>query len=81
MSAVIVDISRLAVYGFTFAYSDIGSIKEQGLIILIAAASGMAFVGSYIGRRLLHKVTMKAVHLTVGIMLLIIGSLLGVGII
>lgn len=81
MSAVIVDVARLAVYGYAFIYSDLGSINQNGLIILIAAASGTAFVGSYIGRLMLHKVTMKAVQLTVAIMLLIIGSLLGVGII
>lgn len=73
-SAVIVDISRLIIYGITFVSADIEILGEQGSLNLIYAATGAAFAGSLLGRYLLEKITMKFIHLVVGIMLVLLGA-------
>jgi hypothetical protein len=46
---------------------------------LIVAGTVAALAGSFLGTRLLKKVTMKAVHLIVGVMLLLLAIALGAG--
>lgn len=72
VSSVIVDIARLLVYGWSFytaQFSLIGS--EIGRLVL--AATLAAFMGSFLGARLLKKVTLRTIQVIVGIMLIIIG--------
>ena len=44
-----------------------------------AAATGSAFVGSYVGRRLMHKVTIAGIQTLVGVMLLVLAAALAAG--
>lgn len=80
VAAVVVDISRLLVYGFTFFSRDFQAISESGGVGLIAAATLCAFAGSFAGSRLLKKVTLETVKYIVGGMLLVLALALGSGI-
>ena len=81
VSAVIVDVSRLLVYGSTFFARDFAILKEGGGIGLVVAGSLAAFLGAFIGSRLLKKITLRAIQTLVGIMLLILAIALGMGLI
>ena len=79
VSAVIVDISRLAVYGATFFSRDFAILKSQGGLQLVLAGCLAAFLGAFIGSRLLKKITMQAIQTIVGIMLFLLAIAMGVG--
>ena len=81
VSAVIVDISRLAVYGATFFSRDFAILKSQGGLQLVLAGCLAAFLGAFIGSRLLKKITMQAIQTIVGIMLFLLAIAMGVGLI
>jgi uncharacterized membrane protein YfcA len=69
---VVVDLVRLAVYGFTLpAALESARSSQSGVLVLIAAVS--AFAGSYFGKRLLKSVTLRSVELTVAILMVAIG--------
>jgi uncharacterized membrane protein YfcA len=74
--ACIIDVARLFVYTERFA-----AINFEENYLLLAAATLSAFVGAYLGRRLLKKITMKFVQITVSILLFMIALGLGLGII
>jgi uncharacterized membrane protein YfcA len=79
VSAVIVDISRLAIYGVTFFsrhFTTIGAHGESGLII---AGIACAWLGSFIGVQLLKKITLRSLQLIVAAMLLALSAALGIG--
>jgi len=79
VSACVVDVARLGVYGRDFYTDKFASVG--GLWGLIAAASLAAFVGAYAGSRLISKVTLRGVRITVGVMLLVLGVALGAGLV
>jgi uncharacterized membrane protein YfcA len=81
VSAVIVDISRLAVYGATFFSRDFEILKSQGGLQLVLAGCLAAFLGAFIGSRILKKITMQAIQSIVGIMLFLLAIAMGVGLI
>lgn len=81
VSAAIVDVSRLIVYGSTFFILDLEMFKEQSGFGLILAGSLAAFLGAFIGSRLLKKITMRAIQIIVGIMLFVLAIALGAGLI
>jgi uncharacterized membrane protein YfcA len=74
--AVLIDISRLTVYS-----ADILRTGDQIDYSLLLAATLAAFAGAVIGNRVLKKITIETLHLTVGVMLLVFSVLLAVGII
>ncbi len=74
--AALVDVSRIIVYGFTF---DLILIENQLTLILLATIS--AFLGIFLGSRLLHKVTIGFIQKLVAVMLYTLGGLLCAGII
>jgi uncharacterized membrane protein YfcA len=78
MSAVIVDLARLLVYGLSFYTVSFAKIAP-GMGGLILAATLAAFVGSFIGARLVKKVTLRTVQIIVGIMLIVVGAGLASG--
>lgn len=83
VSAVAVDVSRLAVYGSTFLTGSLGAVARSGNSVwgLVAAGSVAAFAGSFIGARLVKNVTMRAIQVLVGAMLLLLGIALGTGLV
>lgn len=81
VSAVVVDLSRLLVYGFLFLGRSFAVVTAEGGRGLVVAATLAAFAGSFIGRRLVEKVTLETLHRFVGILLLLLAVALGAGIV
>jgi uncharacterized membrane protein YfcA len=81
VSAVAVDVSRLLVYGSTFFERDFAILRQGGGIGLVVAGSLAAFLGAFIGSRLLKKVTMRGIQTAVGSMLFLLSMALGAGLI
>ncbi len=71
-----VDVMRLFVYGMQ-RFSNVDS--RAAMFIAVAAVS--AWLGSFIGSRLLKKITMRAVRIMIGSMLLVLGTALATGIV
>ena len=67
MIAVLVDLSRLAVYGW-----EIRSLNLSLNWALILSACFAAFLGAYVGAKLVKKVTLRAIQLLVSIMLVVV---------
>jgi uncharacterized membrane protein YfcA len=65
--ASLVDFSRLIVYS-----SRIGNAFQEGYILLLLVAVIAAFLGVFIGNRLLQKVTMKTVQIIISVLLIVI---------
>jgi uncharacterized membrane protein YfcA len=78
--AVLVDVSRLLVYGTSFFAGHFALIAERGGYTLLAAAALAAFAGSFAGARLVKKVTLVAIQRTVGVLLMLFSIAMGVGI-
>jgi uncharacterized protein len=71
-----VDFTRLSVYATRFVKAD---LQENITIVICATVAGIA--GSFLGNKLLKKVTMKFIQVTVAIMLILISIALGAGLI
>jgi uncharacterized membrane protein YfcA len=80
VSAVIVDASRLLVYGTGLLADQFGRSQEE-LMLPVAVAVLCAFAGAVIGKRLLQKVTLYAVQRIVAGMMLLVGGGLVAGLI
>ena len=65
--AALVDITRLLVYGTDMASRQLG---EQWLLIVCACLA--AFAGSFIGRQLLTKLTLRTVRIAVSLLLAVV---------
>lgn len=81
MTAIMVDISRLVVYGMAFFTSKTALFSESGMKGILICGIIAAFTGSYAGTRLIKKVTMRHIQIIVGVMLLLLAAALGSGII
>lgn len=79
--SLLVDTVRLIVYSWTFFSKEfLAKISSETLGLLIAA-SFAAFIGSYIGSLLIHKITFNIIKIIVGVMLLILGAAISVGLV
>jgi len=67
----IVDVARLAVYSAAFYTANFALVGDIKLLVLVAIA--FAFLGSFVGSRLVKKVTLRALQQIVGVMLLVVG--------
>ena len=76
MVAVMVDVTRLMVYG-----KDLAAGYQAIDWHLVIAASVSAFVGAYLGKKLLQKITIKFVHWVVSALLLVVALALMTGVI
>jgi hypothetical protein len=81
LSAIVIDIVRLTVYGLTFLKFNGEMFQVGGLKTLLFAGTISAFVGTSIGKYLLEKVTFDTIHIVVGIMLMLLGVSIAVGLI
>jgi len=78
--ATLVDVVRLSVYGVTFFGRHFGTLDEgSGMLVVVACAA--AWLGSFLGSRLLKKITMRGVRLIIGILLLLLGTGLASGLV
>lgn len=80
VSAVLVDVSRLLVYGVAFYGAKVALIDSPQGLRLVLAGSLAAFIGSFIGNRLVKKVTMRGIQLIVAVGLLLLAGALGLGV-
>lgn len=72
VSAVIVDVARLLVYGAGFYAVRFEGIRDVwGLVV---AATLAAFLGAFIGARLVGKITLRGLQIMVAAMLMLIGA-------
>jgi len=78
--ALLVDAARLIVYGWSLAV--VGGGVGAGAIPwnLVGMATLCAFAGAYLGKRLLPKVTVAALHLVLGALLVVVGVALSLGV-
>lgn len=72
VSAIMVDMARLSVYGLAL-YSVQGTPLSGDVAGLIIVAMVFAFAGSFIGARMMKKVTLRSVQLLVGALLMAVG--------
>lgn len=79
VSAVIVDAARLVVYGASFMAS--GFAQSQELLAPVAVGTICAFIGSFMGKRVLQKVTLRTVQIVVAGAMLLIGAGLVAGLV
>ncbi|QBR71188.1 hypothetical protein CU048_07705 [Beijerinckiaceae bacterium] len=80
VSTVIVDTVRLAIYGFSFYRDKLGTLQPD-VIGVVTAATVAAFLGAYIGARLVTKVTLRSVQRIVAISMVMVGFLLATGLV
>lgn len=71
VSAVIVDAVRLTIYGATLLAEQLA--RSEAVLLPVLVATIAAFTGSLVGKRLLRKVTLRAVQLVVAVGMLLIG--------
>lgn len=71
-----VDITRLSVYASRFSHS---GLNENLTLVICATLAGIT--GSFIGNKLLKKVTLHFLQITVAILLIVISLALGTGLI
>lgn len=79
VAAVIVDATRLLVYGGAVFAQHLMHARE--LAWPVATACGAAFAGAYFGKRLLGSVTLRTVQLVVAAAMLAIGTALMAGLV
>lgn len=74
--ACLIDVTRLSVYSQHLAAT---GIRENAALLVVATLS--AFLGVYVGSKLLQKATMRTVQGFVSVLLFVIAFLLGFGVI
>ncbi len=79
LSAIVVDISRMLVYGTTFFARYFAVMQAEGGFGLVAAGTLAAFLGTFSASRFLKKMTMHSVQTLVGVLLLLLAVTLGAG--
>lgn len=80
VGAVIVDTARLAVYGAGF-YSEKFGLLDARAWELAGPASVAAFIGSFFGAKLMEKVTLRKVQITVSVLLVCLAIALAAGVV
>ena len=77
--AVMVDFGRLTVYGIGLYSVHSTVLADSGGLVLAATIS--AFAGAFFGKEILKKVTLRAVQIVVGTMLVLLGIALSIGLV
>ena len=76
--AVVVDVTRLLVYGLAWLASGAQALDSHARFT-VAVATLSAFAGAYAGKRLLKKVTLRWVERTVATLMVLVGAGLASG--
>lgn len=79
VSAVIVDAARLVVYGAGFMAGHLA--QSQEILAPVVVGTVCAFIGSFVGNRVLQKVTLRTVQIVVAVAMLLIGAGLVAGVV
>lgn len=75
--AVLVDLGRLLVYGLSFLLVPWGQMREVAPLVGLATAA--AFIGSFLGARLIGRVTLPLLQRIVATLLIVVGVGLALG--
>lgn len=78
VSAVIIDTVRLSIYGLSFSTQQFLHLSGE-IMDVIAVATGSAFLGAWVGTRVLKQITLRAVRIGVATMLILVGTALLTG--
>jgi uncharacterized membrane protein YfcA len=78
---VAVDFARLSIYGALVLKGDLSALAEGSALSLLITAIVAAFLGSFVGARLMHKVTLSTVRRLVGALLLALGAAIAAGLV
>ncbi|MHC4414483.1 MAG: TSUP family transporter [Planctomycetota bacterium] len=82
VAAVMVDVTRIGVYGAHFATKGFGAqTGDPRLVRLVAAATLAAFAGSFLAALALKKVTIDVLRTFIGLLLMILAVALAAGVI
>ncbi len=76
-----VDLARTALYSATFIRRDARALADSGDLPLVAAAIVSAFVGSFVGSRLVKKITIDSLRVVIAVALMLVGLSLVVGVV
>ena len=79
VSAIIVDATRLVVYGSAFLADAFSKSQELAAPVVVGALC--AFIGAFVGKRVLQKVTLRVVQIVVAAAMLLIGGALVAGLV
>lgn len=77
VAAVLVDAARLSVYGVSFVGDHLQ--RSAHIAPTVAVATGCAFVGAMLGKRMLRKVTLGVVRWVVAAAMFVVGAALTAG--
>ncbi|MFZ1290288.1 MAG: TSUP family transporter [Melioribacteraceae bacterium] len=81
ISAIVIDLVRLFIYGITFLKFDNKIFHTNELQSLLIVGTVSAFIGTTVGKYLLEKVTFDTIHTVIGIMLMFLGIAIAIGLI
>lgn len=79
--SAMVDVARLVVYAAAAVVAGEGFGGRGAPVGLVAVGCGAAFVGTFVGSRLVEKVTMRGVRVVVAVMLFVASGLMVAGVI
>lgn len=79
LCAILVDVARLTTYALLAGGAEFDDVAARTSLVVAGTVS--AFAGSWVGRRLLPRVEMSAIHLLVGVLLGVLGVAIAVGIV
>jgi uncharacterized membrane protein YfcA len=80
VSTAIVDIARLGVYGASFYATQLSGLNSD-VVAPVLVGAGCAFFGAWLGARLLKKVTLRFVQVSVAAAMLVVGAAIAAGIV
>jgi uncharacterized membrane protein YfcA len=72
VAAVIVDAVRLVTYGTSIMADNLA--RSQEMLMPVVIGTICAFAGSFVGKRVLQKITLRTVQLIVAVAMLVIGA-------
>ena len=72
VTAVCVDLARLAVYGLTLPFASVVA-PGSGVLALVVVASFSAFVGAWLGARVVRRMTLDLVRVVVAVVTIVVG--------
>ncbi|MGF1640721.1 MAG: TSUP family transporter [Rhodospirillales bacterium] len=78
VAAVVVDVTRLGVYGLSHVTRDFAALPPE-VWPVVAVATASAFVGAFAGARLMRKVTLHVVRMVVAVAMIGLGAGLASG--
>lgn len=80
VAAVIVDATRLGIYGLSHLTRNFAQLTPE-VWTIVAVATLSAFLGAFVGSRVLKKITLRTVQIVVAITMIALGSGLALGLI